>query len=162
MPQGVRRNDVCCPAPVKWMTISRGALAAGITVGPWRAMGYRNLDCSWCGGVLNKPFSCRVIRNDGTQSEVRNRIPVGIEDGNGAVLVYLHKNCKKQCKTKRPRPRTIEQMEEQERKRVGALKSIPVYAKMICPELKDVGFRMKRLDGRILMLLPGPAVRKVH
>jgi hypothetical protein len=56
------------------------------------------LFCSRCSRPLTIPFSCKVFTDEGISYEVKNKLPEGVEDGEKAVIVYMHGDCRHQGK----------------------------------------------------------------
>lgn len=56
------------------------------------------LYCTRCCRPLTWPFSSLIFKEDGTEYTVQNKIPDDVVDGKNAVVVYMHKSCKRQGK----------------------------------------------------------------
>ena len=123
------------------------------------------LNCSRCGRPLTYPFTCQVFKEDGTELQVENKIPEGVEDGKGCVFVYLHVDCAKQGQWSSQKIRKAlsgvrAQMREaraQERK-LRLVEKRPVYAKLGLEVLEQNGFLVKRSGHRVLLVMPQPII----
>lgn len=104
----------------------------------------RGLYCSNCGRPLHKPFTVTVLGNSGSTETYKNKVPSGVTDGEGAVVVYRHDVCSKKRKYGKFGNRIFD-------KPAGNLVS-PMSDELV--EYSEDGIRVKAKNGRILMVMP--------
>ena len=100
----------------------------------------RGLNCSNCGRPLSKPFTVMVLASSGSTETFKDKVPRGVKDGEGAVIVYRHDDCRKQ---------------KGGRRHDGEVTAGTVLAPMKgLVDYSEGGIRIKMKDGRILMVMP--------
>lgn len=106
----------------------------------------RGITCSRCCSWIRAPFTAQVFKNDGSEYVVKNAIPEGVEDGNGSVIVYLHKDCAKQSRfyARIPAGATEKRIRSFREKSTASL----------IDELRGCGYFVSAEDRRILMVMP--------
>lgn len=109
------------------------------------------LNCTSCSRPLTWPFVSHVFTDDGQEFTVNNKLPDGVVDGNGAIVLYLHGNCGRQGRYSAKMQRRAA---KQARQRYAEPQTRQRPQRSFADKLRDMGYGVAARGKRVLMVLP--------
>lgn len=120
-------------------------------------MNLRGISCAKCEKPLCLPFVGTAFTDDGKEMKFKDSLPDGIVDGRGAVVVYLHRICKR---AGRYSAKILGRNGKQSYVRHKA----PQFHRdklTVAEELRASGYSVSARGHRFLMVLPNMLSREV-
>jgi hypothetical protein len=114
------------------------------------------ISCTRCARPITFPFSCTVFTGDGEEYSIQNKLPEGVVDGSGAVIIYMHGDCKRQGRYSAKIARKASRDGAQRR----SVARLPSQSMGLADELRQGGFSVATQGRRFLMVLPGLRLNK--